>query len=31
MSTATTERTVPRLKVRYDEDIRPRLKQEVRR
>jgi large subunit ribosomal protein L5 len=29
MSTATTERTVPRLKVRYDEDIRPRLKDDL--
>ena len=29
MSTATTERTVPRLKVRYDEDIRPRLKDQL--
>ena len=29
MSTATTERTVPRLKVRYDETIRPQLKDEL--
>src|ERR671911_2540551 len=29
MSTATTERTVPRLKVRYDETIRPQLKDDL--
>jgi large subunit ribosomal protein L5 len=29
MSTATTERVVPRLKTRYDETIRPQLKDEL--